>query len=324
MTSAPVTLADVKDAALRIKPYIKRTPVFEDDEFNEDYGRNFFFKAENMQRTGAFKIRGVLNAVLRLKENGTDIKGLVTHSSGNHGRALAWIAKKLNVPCVIVCPTTVPDAKLQDIRDLGAEILSCKPTPADRLKLVGEVREERGYQYISTSDDYDVISGQGTIGLELLEQVPGLDAIVVPASGGGMASGICIAAKSIKPEIKVYIVEPKGKDLQRCLIAGERLWPNPPQCLDTIADGMRMQQLGIKTWPIILEHAEKRVFTVTDEEAIKGMKYGFKNMKLVIEPSAGTAVAAAMSRDLAEVIPESKNVGVIICGGNVDFSNLPF
>ncbi|XP_053376576.1 probable serine racemase [Mercenaria mercenaria] len=274
-----VTFVDVREAYERIKSVVSKTPVFQDEDFNEKYGRNFYFKAENMQKTGAFKIRGALNAVLKLREKEKDIKGLVTHSSGNHGRAMAWIARRFHLPCVVVCPTTVPEAKLQDIRDLGTEIVPCEPTPADRLRKVGQVQEERGYKYISTCDDNDVIAGQGTIGLELLDQVPDLDAILVPVSGGGMAAGICIAAKSIKQDTKIFIVEPEGKDLEKCLKAGERLWPNPPKCLDTVADGMRMQQLGFKTWPIVLEHAEKQVFTVADKEAIEGMKYAFQSMK---------------------------------------------
>ncbi|XP_060569417.1 probable serine racemase [Ruditapes philippinarum] len=320
-----VTLSDVKEAHRRIKSVVKNTQVFQDNDFDEKYGGKFYFKAENMQKTGSFKIRGALNAVLTLRENGESLKGLVTHSSGNHGRAMAWIARSFKLPCIVVCPTTVPEAKIQIIRNLGADIVTCEPTLDARLQKVGQIQDERGYTYISTCDDYAVMAGQGTIALEFLEQVPDLDAILVPTSGGGMTAGICVAAKSINPKIKIFAVEPKGKDLQKSLVAGERLWSNPTIFLDTIADGMRRQQLGTKTWPIILELAEKHMFTVTDDETIEGMKYAFQNMKLVVEPSAGTAIAAAMSRDLDKVVPgPSRKVGVILCGGNVDIHNLPF
>ncbi|KAL4224057.1 hypothetical protein ACF0H5_017514 [Mactra antiquata] len=320
-----VNLQDVKTAYTRIKSYIKKTPVFQDGEFDTKYGRNFFFKAESMQVTGAFKFRGALNAVLKARENGENINGLVSHSSGNHGKALAFIARKYGMKCVIVCPTTTPESKRQLIRDLGAELILCKPDFDERLQICMKIEKERpGFLYVSTCDDYDVIAGQGTMALELLDQVNDLDAILVPCSGGGMAAGICIAAKALKPDIQIYIVEPVGKELEKCLRAGKRLWPNSSGSINTIADGMRRYDLGHKTWPIVLELAEKDVFTITDEEAIEGMKYGFEHLKLVVESSAGTSIAAAMSSKLDTLVPRGRNVGVILSGGNVDFSNLPF
>ncbi|XP_052801792.1 probable serine racemase [Mya arenaria] len=324
MSSIGVTLEDIRNAFERIRGTVKKTPVLTDEDFNEKHGRRFYFKCENMQRTGAFKIRGALNAVLSRQERGHTLKGLVAHSSGNHGRALAWVARSLGVPCEIVCPTTVPECKLADIKELGATLRSCEPTPQDRIKVTNEVMEERGFSFVPTCDDLAVIAGQGTVGLEIMEQVPALDAILVPVSGGGLAAGICIAAKAIKPDIKIYIVEPEGKELQKCLLAGERLWPNPPRCLDTVADGMRMQQLGQLTWPIVLQHAEKTVFTVTDDKAINGMRTGFQDLKLVVESAAGTVVAAAMSDQLKDLPPEIRHIGLIMCGGNVDLAHLPF
>ncbi|WAR01352.1 SRR-like protein [Mya arenaria] len=275
MSSIGVTLEDIRNAFERIRGTVKKTPVLTDEDFNEKHGRRFYFKCENMQRTGAFKIRGALNAV--------------AHSSGNHGRALAWVARSLGVPCEIVCPTTVPECKLADIKELGATLRSCEPTPQDRIKVTNEVMEERGFSFVPTCDDLAVIAGQGTVGLEIMEQVPALDAILVPVSGGG-----------------------------------ERLWPNPPRCLDTVADGMRMQQLGQLTWPIVLQHAEKTVFTVTDDKAINGMRTGFQDLKLVVESAAGTVVAAAMSDQLKDLPPEIRHIGLIMCGGNVDLAHLPF
>lgn len=165
---------------------------------------------------------------------------------------------------------------------------------------------------------------QGTIALELLEQVPDLDAILVSASGGGMISGIAIAAKSIKKDIKVFMVEPEGKMAEQCLRSGQRLWPNPPKFLNTIADGIILQQLGHLTFPIICDLIEKDVFTVGNEDMIRGMKFVFQHMKLVIEAAAGAAVAAAMSDKLRKMDPMMKNIGIILCGGNIDINKLPW
>ncbi|KAH3883199.1 hypothetical protein DPMN_007153, partial [Dreissena polymorpha] len=164
----------------------------------------------------------------------------------------------------------------------------------------------------------------GTIAVEFLEQIPQLDAILVPTSGGGMVAGIAVAAKSIKPDIRVFIVEPNGKDVERSLVAGERLWPNPPRVLDTIADGIRLQQLGHVTWPIIQEVVDKQVFTVNNEQIIDGMKFAFERMKLVVEAASGAGVAAAMSERMHNMDASICHVGVILCGGNTDIEHLPW
>ncbi|XP_021353938.1 probable serine racemase isoform X2 [Mizuhopecten yessoensis] len=337
---ARVTLADIYRAHERILPYIHMTPVFTNSTFDKRIGRNAFFKAENLQKTGSFKARGALNAVsnlrdtyisarpvstvIALKERNPDVPGVVTHSTGNHGQALAWAAKTVGLRCAVIVPHDTPQVKKDAISSYGAELVLCEPTPQSRQETCDKIAKEQGLEFIPPFDYNDVIAGQGTIAMELLKQAPDLDAILVPVSGGGMSSGIAIAAKAIKPGIKIYLVEAEGKMCEKSLRAGERLWPNPPQFVDTIADAIRTQQLGHVTWPILLNHAEKDVFSVNDEDMIKGMKFAFQRMKLVIEAASGAAVAAAMSDKLAGMDKEMKNIGVILCGGNVDIEKLPW
>ncbi|XP_061196425.1 probable serine racemase [Saccostrea echinata] len=319
-----VTIHDIIKTYETISPYVHTTPVFTNLTLDHLVGRKVFFKAENLQKTGAFKARGALNAVLSLKSRDPCVEGVVTHSSGNHGEALAWASKIAQVECIVVVTEDTPKTKCQAIKGYGAELVFCRSSPSARTETCDQISNEKKFPYIPSSDHYDIIAGQGTIAVEFLKQVPELDAILVPVSGGGMASGIAIAAKAIKPNIKVFLVEPEGKMCEQCLRTGKRLWPNPPQFLNTIADGLKLQQLGKLTWPIILDLAEKEVFSVTDKEIIKAMKFVFERMKLVIEPAAGTGVAAVMSERLAAMDPDMKNIGVILCGGNVDIDNLPW
>ncbi|XP_062621024.1 serine racemase-like [Saccostrea cucullata] len=319
-----VTIQDIKKAYETISPYVHTTPVFTSSTLDNLVGRKVFFKAENLQKTGSFKARGALNAVQSLKTNNPCVKGVVTHSSGNHGEALAWASKIAQVDCTVVVTQDTPKTKCRAIKSYGADLVFCQSSPSARTETCNQISSEKNYPYIPSSDHYDIIAGQGTIAVEFLKQVPELDAILVPVSGGGMASGIAIAAKAIKPDIKVFLVEPEGKMCEICLQTGKRLWPNPPQFLNTIADGLKLQQLGKLTWPIILDLAEKEVFSVTDEDIIKAMKFVFERMKLVIEPAAGTGVAAVMSERLAAMDANMKNIGVILCGGNVDIDKLPW
>ncbi|KAL3857714.1 hypothetical protein ACJMK2_012356 [Sinanodonta woodiana] len=326
LKSLPVSVSDIMRSYHRISESIHQTPVFTSAFFDTQMGRGrkFFFKAENMQKTGSFKARGALNAVKCLKESSPGVEGVITHSSGNHGQALAWAAQLCGMKCCVVVPNNASDVKKSAIEAYGADLVICEPTPADRENTCNRVAKERNLSIVPPYDHYDVIAGQGTIAVEFLQQVPDLDAILVPVSGGGMTSGIAIAAKTMKPEIKVFMVEPEGKMAEKCLKAGERLWPNPPRFLNTIADGIRLQQLGHLTWPIILQLVEKEVFSVSDKSIIEGMKFSFEKMKLVIEASSGAAVAAAMSEKMKSMDEGIKNVGVILCGGNVDINHLPW
>lgn len=245
----------------------------------------------------------------------------MTHSSGNHGQALAWAARQAGVPCCVVVPQAASPVKKSAILSHGADLLDCGPDPADRAVFVKKVQDERGFTLIPPYDHLDVIAGQGTIVLEFLLQVPKLDAIMVPIGGGGLSSGICIAAKAIKPDIKIFLVCPKGKGMEETLRSGVRA--SSQRYLDTVADGIRMHQTGEMTTPILADLAEKMVFDMGEKEIIDGMKFAFERMKLVVEAASGAAVAAAFSPRLRQMDGMAR-VGVVLCGGNVDLDHLPF
>lgn len=201
-TEFRVTYNDILAAENRISSYIHETPVFTSSTLNRAIGRKVFFKAESFQKTGSFKARGALNAVLKQKAKNPNLHGVITHSSGNHGQALAWASTLTDLDCTVVVTKNTPKSKCQAITSYGANIVYCEPTYADRIKTCDRISREKNIPYISSSDDYDIMAGQGTIATEFLNQVPQLDAIFVPVSGGGMAAGIAVAAKAIKPDIK--------------------------------------------------------------------------------------------------------------------------
>lgn len=201
-TEFRVTYNDILAAENRISSYIHETPVFTSSTLNRAIGRKVFFKAESFQKTGSFKARGALNAVLKQKAKNPNLHGVITHSSGNHGQALAWASTLTDLDCTVVVTKNTPKSKCQAITSYGANIVYCEPTYMDRIKTCDRISREKNIPYISSSDDYDIMAGQGTIATEFLNQVPQLDAIFVPVSGGGMAAGIAVAAKAIKPDIK--------------------------------------------------------------------------------------------------------------------------
>jgi len=319
-----VSAADVLKASERISSFIHKTPIVTSTQANNKCGRQLFFKCENFQKSGSFKARGAMNAVLKAKDENPNINGLITHSSGNHGQALAWAAQQAKIPCSVVIPQVAPEIKKDAIRNYGAEVIECGDKPSDRSDVMKKIQEERNLTFIPPYDHYDVIAGQGTIGLEFLEQVPQLDALLITISGGGMSSGMALAAKSIKPDIKIFLVCPKGKRLQETLESGKRVWEGPPQYLNTIADGIRLQQTGLLTTPILMDLAEKEVFEMSEPEIIEAMKFSFERMKLVVEAAAACGIAAAFSDKLKQMDNSLKNIGVILCGGNLDLENLPF
>ncbi|XP_064602726.1 serine racemase-like [Liolophura sinensis] len=319
-----VSFEDVLKAHERIVSHIHKTPVFTSSSVDKIAGRKVYFKAECLQKTGSFKARGALNAILALKDTGNSSAGVVTHSSGNHGQAVAWASRLAGLPCSVIVPQDTTAVKQDAIKGYGANLILCESSPTSRVETCNKVAKETGQVIIPPYDKYEVIAGQGTIAVELLTQVPDLDAIIVPISGGGLISGIATAAKEIKPNIRVYAVEPVGKDLEHCLREGKRLWPNPPTFLDTIADGIKTQQVGQLTWPIVLSLVEKDVFTVSDEQIKDAMKFAFQRLKLVIEAAAGAAMAAVISQKMKQLDPAIAKVGVILCGGNVDICNLPW
>ncbi|XP_025090527.1 serine racemase-like isoform X2 [Pomacea canaliculata] len=282
--------------------------------------KTFIGKHEKCSKGSKFSIRKILAA----KERNPSLSGIVTHSSGNHGQAVAWASRCVGLPSFVVVPKTAAANKKAAIQAYGAHLIECEPNPAARSETCERLRQEKQLEFIPPYDHPDVIAGQGTAALELLDEVNDLDAILVPTSGGGLISGIAIAAKFIRPSIKVFAVSPKGKMLEDCLRSGERLWPEPSQYLNTIADGIQLQSVGHVTFPILLQLAEKEVFEMSDDEIIQGMRFVFQRMKLVIEAAAGASAAAALSEKMRSMDSSLRKVGVILCGGNTDIDRLPW
>ncbi|MEA3075887.1 MAG: threo-3-hydroxy-L-aspartate ammonia-lyase [Actinomycetota bacterium] len=298
---------DVDAAARRLHGVAHRTPVLTSTTLDERAGGQVFVKAENLQRSGAFKFRGAYNKLASL-DPGTRAKGVVAFSSGNHAGAVALAAKLFGIRAVILMPTDAPEAKVAATEGYGAEVVTFDRFADDREALARALTEERGLTLVPPYDDPFVIAGQGTAARELLEDVPDLDVIVVPVGGGGLAAGTCIAAAAATG-VKVVGVEPAaGDDTLRSLVAGERVAIAVPQ---TIADGQAVATPGALTFPINQRHLE-RIDLVTDDELVDAMRFCFDRMKLVAEPSGVCAIAALLQGKVGY-----GRVGVILSGGNV-------
>jgi threonine dehydratase len=318
MKSSTVSLESILAARERISAHAHKTPVLTSTTMNRLAGRKLFFKCENLQRGGAFKFRGALNAVLLLPDEVAK-RGVVTHSSGNHAQALALAAKLRGIPAHVVMPTSAPSVKRDAVIGYGARVVPCEPTLEARAMTAQAVAEETGAALIPPYDHNDVISGQGTVALELIEQVPELDAIVAPVGGGGLLSGIAVAAKALAPEIRVFGAEPSGADdAARSKATGQRQRQTNP---NTIADGL-LTELGELTWPIVRDQVDL-IVTVSDPEIVSAMRLVFERVKVVVEPSGAVSVAAALS-DVVRSMPGLGRVGVVLSGGNVDLGALPF
>jgi threonine dehydratase/serine racemase len=317
MTGA-ASIDDVRAAARRIAGRAHRTPVATCATIDALAGRAVFFKCEHLQKVGAFKFRGACNAVALLTEEQAS-RGVVTHSSGNHAQALALAARMRGIPAHIVMPRGSAAVKRQAVEGYGAHVIDCEPTLAAREATAVRVQQETGAIFIHPYDDSWIIAGQGTAALELLEQVPALDAVVAPVGGGGLLSGTCIAARAVSPKTRLFAAEPRGADdAARSLAAGRLIPQTNPQ---TIADGLRAS-LGELTWPIIRDHVE-RVVTVGEEQIIAAMRLAWERAKLLIEPSAAVALAAVLAEEF-RAVGGIERVGVMLSGGNVDLSALPF
>lgn len=316
MTEPVVTFADIQAASKLITPHIHRTPVMTCETINRLSGRELFFKCEHLQKVGAFKFRGASHAVARLSEQQKQ-NGVCTHSSGNHAQALALAAKQRHMPAYIVMPENAPQVKVDSVRGYGADITFCEPTQAARESTAREIVEQTGATFIHPFDNPHVIAGQGTAALELLEEVPDLDAIICPVGGGGLASGTCLTVLGINPEIKVYAAEPVGADdTYRSFQTKTRQSVGTP---NTIADGL-LTSVGELTWPI-LQHHLAGVLTVSDDQIISAMQLLWTRMKQVIEPSGAVPLAAILNHKLPDNL---KKIGVILSGGNVDLKKLPW
>ena len=313
-----VSIDDIRAAAGRIKSVGHRTPILTSQTLDKMAGRKLFFKCENFQKVGAFKLRGGWNAVSMLSDEEA-AKGVCTHSSGNHAQALAFSAMKRGIASYIVMPNNVPDVKLDAVKGYGANITLCEPTLEARETTLDEITKKTGAQVVHPFNNPNVIAGQGTAALEMIEDLGELDAIIAPIGGGGLMSGTCVTTRSLLPEAKLFGAEPTGADdAYRSLKEGKIIPQTNP---NTICDGL-LTSLGEYTWNILKDHLEA-IYTVTDDEVINAMRLVWERMKIIIEPSSATAVAVVLKSEF-RALEGLEKVGIILTGGNVELSKLPF
>ena len=310
------TFDDVLAAHERVKPYIHRTPVLTSSYLDDLTGAKLFFKCENFQKAGAFKVRGACNAVFGLSDR-MAAKGVATHSSGNHALSLSYAAGQRGIPCHVVMPRTAPQAKKDAVRGYGGQITECEPSTSSREAVFAEVEARTGAEFVHPYHDPRVIAGQGTCSRELMEQVPGLDAVVAPIGGGGMISGTCLTLSSIAPGVEVFAAEPlNADDAARSFRAGHIIADDAPE---TVADGLKVP-LKELTWHFVSGHV-KDVLTATEDQIVDAMKLIWKRMKIVMEPSSAVPLACILAnRDRFR----GRRIGVIVTGGNVDLDRLPW
>jgi len=305
-----VTLAMVREAAERIRPIAHRTPVFTSHTFDTESGVSAFFKCENLQKGGAFKIRGAANMIFSLSD-ADRAKGLIAYSSGNHAQATAIAARHVGAACTIVMPLDAPSSKLEATRGYGAKVVTYDRFRDNREKVAADIIGDSGVTLIPPFDHPMIIAGQGTAALELLEQAENLDALITPVGGGGLLSGCAVAAKGVNPKIRIFGVEPeRANDTYLSFRANERIEVTP----DTIADGLRSPIPGKVTFPIVRELAED-ILLVTEDEIRSAMKFLLTRMKILVEPSGAVSAAAVLYRKLP---PGIGRVGIVLSGGNVD------
>lgn len=309
-------LAAIRLAYDRIRPHVRRTPVLSNDEIDAARGGRVFFKCENLQQVGAFKARGATNAVLALPDAVAAL-GVCTHSSGNHGAAVARAAKLRGIPAVIVMPSNTPAVKVRNVEQFGARIVRCAPTSAAREAAAARIVAETGATLIHPYADFDVMAGQGTAALELLADAPDLSLVLCPVGGGGLLAGTAVAVKTLQPITRVIAVEPTGAaDAAQSFRAGRVL---PVAGVETIADGLRTT-IGAENLAIAREHVDD-IVTVTDDEIVGAMRELWDRLKLVVEPSGAVPYAAIQA---GKVDARNQRVGVILTGGNVDLDALPW
>lgn len=315
MREAPA-YADVLEARSRIAPHVRKTPVLTSSLLDREIGARLHFKCENLQAVGAFKARGATNAVMALPDD-VARRGVVTHSSGNHGAALAYAASLRGIPAWIVMPENAPAAKQANVRAHGGEIRFCAPTLEAREATCAQVQRETGATLVHPFDDNFVIAGQGTAALELLDQVHSLDVVMTPCGGGGLLSGTAIAVRGARSHVLVYGAEPRGADdAQRSLAAGHVVPQDNPR---TIADGLRTS-LSERTFAVLARDVEG-IVTCSEESIVAAMRLSWETLKVIIEPSSAVPLACLLERTLA--LP-GREVGIVITGGNVDLDHLPW
>ena len=311
-----VDLPAILSAHERIRPHVHRTLVLTSSRLNQASGSSFFFKCENFQKIGAFKARGATNAVLSLDE-ATARRGVATHSSGNHGAAVARAAKLRGIPAHIVMPSNSAKVKIRAVESYGARVVFCEATEEAREAMCADVIAKTGATLIHSFENPDVIAGQGTAAVELLEDVPDLDLVICPVGGGGLLAGTAIAAKSMRPNVKVIAAEPENADDAAQSFRAGRVIHTEKKF--TIADGLRTN-VGEPNFAIIRRYVDD-IVTVTEDAIISAMRMIWETMKIIVEPSAAVPYAAVMDNkiDIA-----GKRVGMILTGGNVDLDALPW
>jgi threonine dehydratase len=310
------TFDDVKAAHKRVAPYIHRTPVLTSSYFNDLTGAELFFKCENFQKAGVFKVRGACNAVFGLT-NEKAAKGVATHSSGNHALSLSYAAGRRGIQATVVMPRTAPEAKKAAVRGYGGVVHECEPSTAAREEMLNKLVTETGADFVHPYNDHRVIAGQGTCSLELYQDIGELDAVVAPIGGGGMISGTCLTMSNVSPKTKIYAAEPKNADdVYRSFHAGEIIEDDSPQ---TVADGLKVS-MRPRTWHFVSTYVND-VLLASEEEIIDAMYLTWQRMKIVIEPSSAVPLATILKN---KELFAGKRIGVIITGGNVDLKKLPW
>ena len=310
------TFEDVQQARERIRPHVHRTPVLTSSFFDTLSGAELFFKCENFQKAGVFKVRGASNAVFGLDDTAA-AKGVASHSSGNHALSLSYAAGRRGIAATVVMPRTAPEAKMAAVRGYGGRVIECEPSTAAREAALEEVVARTGADFVHPYNDHRVISGQGTCSLELNEEVGPLDAVVAPIGGGGMISGTCLTMSNVSPTTKIYAAEPKNADdVYRSFHAGHIIEDDAPQ---TVADGLKVS-LRPRTWHFVSNYVTD-VLLATEEEIIDAMYLTWQRMKIVIEPSSAVPLATILKN---KELFAGKRVGVILTGGNVDLKKLPW
>ena len=318
MVEYAASIDDVRTAAERIRGVGHRTPILTSKTLDQMAGRKLFFKCENFQKVGAFKFRGGWNAVSMLSDKEAE-RGVCTHSSGNHAQAIAYSAQKRGIPAYIVMPNNSPDVKLNAVKGYGANVTLCEPTLEARRTTLEGIAEDTGAAVIHPFNNANVIAGQGTAALELIEDIGELDAMIAPIGGGGLMSGTCITTRSLLPDAKLFGAEPKGADdAYRSVKEGKLLPQEDPR---TICDGL-LTSMGENTWNILKDHLDA-IYTVGDEDVVQSMRLIWERMKIIIEPSCATPVAVVMSSEFKQ-LENIEKVGIILTGGNVDLAKLPF
>jgi threonine dehydratase len=310
------TLSDIKRAHQRITPYIINTPILTSHSIDERTGCQVYFKCENFQKVGAFKMRGATNVIMAVQSE-KRVNGFATHSSGNHAQAVALASKLAGSKAYIVMPNNAPTVKKNAVEEYGAEIVFCEPNEKSRQETCDAIVARTGAIFIHPFDDYGIIAGQATAAKEFIEEAPDLDFMLCPVGGGGLSAGTALAVNYLSPSTKVILCEPENaNDAWQSFKSGERVLVDNPV---TIADGLKTS-LGVKNFDIIKEYVSD-IYTASEEEIIQAMRLVWERMKIIIEPSCAVPLAVVLKK---RSVFEGKKVGIIISGGNVDLANLPF